>query len=60
MGAVVTGLQSIPTARLLDGQVALIVGATSGIGRAVALGFVRAGASVVAFGRNQDKLAALQ
>lgn len=60
MGTVMTMPQSIPTARLLDNQVALIVGATSGIGRAVALGFLRAGASVVAFGRNQDKLAALQ
>lgn len=51
---------SLPAMRPLEGQVALIVGATSGIGRAVTLGFVQAGASVVAFGRNQEKLAAVR
>ncbi|HYJ45174.1 MAG TPA: glucose 1-dehydrogenase [Pyrinomonadaceae bacterium] len=40
----------------MKGKVALITGATSGIGRATALRFARAGASVVAVGRNAQKL----
>ncbi len=59
MGAVVTSLDVVATQQLLEGQVALIVGATSGIGRAVTLGFLRAGAAVVAFGRNEHKLSTL-
>jgi len=42
--------------KALDGQVALIVGATSGIGRAVVDAFLRCGAHVVAFGRSEEKL----
>lgn len=41
----------------LDGRVALVTGAASGVGRAVALRYVRAGASVVGFDRNADGLA---
>ncbi|SOD71764.1 3-oxoacyl-[acyl-carrier protein] reductase/hypothetical protein [Jatrophihabitans sp. GAS493] len=41
----------------LDGRVALVTGAGSGVGRAVALRYVRAGASVVGFDRNADGLA---
>jgi len=40
----------------LDGQVALVIGATSGIGRAVVDAFLRCGAHVVAFGRSEEKL----
>ena len=45
---------------LLDDHVALITGAGSGIGVAIAKRFVREGAKVVAFDRSQDRLAALE
>jgi NAD(P)-dependent dehydrogenase (short-subunit alcohol dehydrogenase family) len=38
----------------LKGKVAVAVGGTSGIGRALALGFARAGATVIASSRRQD------
>ena len=40
-------------------QVAVIVGASSGIGRATALAFARAGATTVLASRNEDRLKAL-
>jgi serine 3-dehydrogenase (NADP+) len=43
----------------LMGQVAIIVGASSGMGRATAIAFARAGASVVVAARSKDKLDAL-
>lgn len=42
--------------KLLEGRVAVITGCTSGIGLAIANAFLNAGASVVATGRNKDKL----
>jgi NAD(P)-dependent dehydrogenase (short-subunit alcohol dehydrogenase family) len=44
----------------LDGKRAMVTGATSGIGRAVALAFAAEGAFVVACGRDADALASLQ
>src|SRR5438045_2403075 len=38
----------------LDGKVALVTGAGSGIGRAIALGYVREGAQVLAVDRNRE------
>ena len=41
----------------LDGRVAVVVGGTSGIGRALALGLAAAGADVVATGRREALVA---
>ncbi len=41
---------------VLNGSVALITGATSGIGRSLSLRLAERGASVFAMGRNEDKL----
>jgi NAD(P)-dependent dehydrogenase (short-subunit alcohol dehydrogenase family) len=43
----------------LDGRVAVVVGGTSGIGRALALGLACAGANVVATGRRQSHVDAV-
>lgn len=40
----------------LDGKVALITGASRGIGQAIALGFANAGADVVVSSRNMEVL----
>jgi NAD(P)-dependent dehydrogenase (short-subunit alcohol dehydrogenase family) len=40
----------------LEGQNALVIGGTSGIGRAIAEGFLRAGARVIVAGHNPGKL----
>jgi NAD(P)-dependent dehydrogenase (short-subunit alcohol dehydrogenase family) len=44
----------------LEGKVALVTGAASGIGRAVALAFVREGAGVALLDRREDALAAVR
>jgi NADP-dependent 3-hydroxy acid dehydrogenase YdfG len=44
----------------LKGQAVLVVGASSGIGRAIAIHFAREGASVMASARRQDRLQDLQ
>src|ERR1700691_6659595 len=43
----------------LTGRVALITGGNGGLGRSMALGFAKAGASVAIFGRNEAKNAAV-
>ena len=44
----------------LKGHVVLVVGASSGIGRSIAIHFAREGASVMAAARRQDRLQSLQ
>jgi NAD(P)-dependent dehydrogenase (short-subunit alcohol dehydrogenase family) len=55
----VSDSSSISAANKLSGRVIAITGATGGIGRALALDCVRAGAQVIALGRNMQKLQGL-
>lgn len=49
-------LVSIPGSMSLAGRVAVVIGGTSGIGRAIVDGFVAAGADVVASSRRKDEV----
>jgi NAD(P)-dependent dehydrogenase (short-subunit alcohol dehydrogenase family) len=40
----------------LQGKIAVVIGGTAGIGRAISLGFADAGAAVIASARNKDKV----
>lgn len=44
----------------LEGKIAVVTGASSGIGRSIVEGYVREGATVVAFGRNSSSLDSLE
>ena len=48
---------TVPDFRL-DGQVALVIGGTSGIGKAIAMGYAGSGARVIVSGRNAAKMEA--
>ena len=50
-----SGGEEFPSFRL-DGRVAVITGASEGIGRAFALAYARAGAEVVLVSRRREKL----
>lgn len=47
---------NMPPSELLRGKTALITGGTSGIGKAIATAFVKAGASVIITGRSQERI----
>jgi NAD(P)-dependent dehydrogenase (short-subunit alcohol dehydrogenase family) len=44
----------------ITGMICLVTGGTSGIGRAIALGYARAGATVIAGSTNPDKVSAIR
>lgn len=50
---------NINSSNLLEGRNALITGGTSGIGKSIAIAFLKAGASVVITGRNRSKVDAV-
>ena len=54
-----SGREESPSFRL-DGRVAVITGASEGIGRAFALGYARAGAEIVLVSRRREKLVEVQ
>src|SRR6187397_1366393 len=54
---VISGLSSMAYSKLeLNGKVAVVVGGTSGIGRAIAHGFAQAGADVIPTSRRPEQV----
>ena len=49
-------VSSLSPSNLLDGNIALITGGTSGIGREIAIAFLKAGAEVIITGRQQQRI----
>ncbi len=47
-------VSGIPTQLSLEGRIAVVIGGTSGLGRAIAIGLAEAGADVAASGRRED------
>lgn len=60
LGYVARGLPLRPVKASFAGQTWLVTGATGGIGRGIALGAARRGATVLAVGRKESALAALR
>jgi len=53
------GVPSPSAPGIMDGRVAIVTGATSGIGREIALGLARLGATTVVVGRRDERAAAV-
>ncbi len=53
---VTINVQSLRPSELLKGRCALVTGGTSGIGYAIALAFLKAGACVIITGRSQERV----
>ena len=47
---------SLPPSKLLEGRTALITGGTSGIGKAIATAFMKAGSEVIITGRSKERI----
>ncbi len=53
---VYANIQTVTPEKLLEGRTAIITGGTSGIGKTIALTYLKAGANVIITGRTQNKI----
>ena len=51
-----TQIVSLSPSQLLEGKTAVITGGTSGIGKAIAIAFVKSGSKVIITGRSKDRI----
>ena len=51
-----TQIVSLSPSQLLEGKTAIITGGTSGIGKAIAIAFVKSGSKVIITGRSKDRI----